>query len=209
MGYLYFKNSIEFYFDSYAQNKKGLDAVLKKAWKNALINYSKSNIKYHRINSKVLVDWNNLDQSVYLLYFSSRIAFLRGDINMASMFYRLNRMLNAIDVFYEVELPIHTMFIHPVGTVLGRAEFGDYLVVYQGVTVGSDLNGNFPKLDGNNVLFSNSSLLANSVLGKNCGLGARAFAYNVQVNDNQFLKADDKSKYIEPETAIIKKYYSV
>jgi len=210
MNFNFYKKSIEIYFNNYSWNKNNLESILKQSWELATINYSKSSIKYHTNNDlTVNVDWNNLDQSVYLLYFSSRIAFESGDVNMASNFYRLNRMLNAVDIFYEVILPIHTMFVHPVGTVLGRAKFNDYLVVYQGVTVGSDLLGNFPNLLGQNVLFSNSSILANSILGVNACLSAKSNAYNLDIPADHYLKNDGKIHLLKDPNQIINKYYNV
>ena len=71
-----------------------------------------------------------LDDEIPYNYGRSREAFKRGDIEVAVWWYRQNRIQHSIDLFYEVDLPQHVMYVHPVGTVLGRATYGDYLCVY-------------------------------------------------------------------------------
>ena len=71
------------------------------------------------------------------LYFLSQEYKSDENEELASRFYLLNKYLFGIDIYYEVNLPKIFMFIHPVGTVLGRAEYNDYLVVYQRCGVGS------------------------------------------------------------------------
>jgi serine O-acetyltransferase len=51
--------------------------------------------------------------------------------------------------------------------VLGRAGYGDYLAVYQGVTVGSDLEGNYPQLHEGVVLFGGARVIGRAHLGAN------------------------------------------
>ena len=50
-----------------------------------------------------------------------------------------------MDWYWAIELPEHFVVEHLVGTVLGRAEYGDYFCVYQGVTVGGN-KGIYPRI---------------------------------------------------------------
>lgn len=75
------------------------------------------------------------------LYRMSRIAYLDGDINTADCLYYLNKIMHSIDWFYQVDLPIHFLAEHPLGSVLGKAKYGDYLFVYQGTTIGGNRRG--------------------------------------------------------------------
>src|SRR5437588_860224 len=80
-----------------------------------------------------------------------------GDPRLAACVYGLNKALHGLDVFYEVELPTIFAFQHPVGTVLGRAHYSNYLLVYQRCTVGSTLSGESPTFEPGVVLFGGSS----------------------------------------------------
>lgn len=65
--------------------------------------------------------------------------------------------MHSVDWYYEIELPDHFMVEHPVGSVLGRATYGDYMYIYQGVTIGGNISLNegnvaYPVL-GENVTF--------------------------------------------------------
>ena len=75
--------------------------------------------------------------------------------------------MHSIDWFYAVELPVHFLCEHPLGSVLGRAIYGDYLFVYQGTTVGGNRNKgilSYPKIGTNVVLYANATILGNTVI---------------------------------------------
>lgn len=57
----------------------------------------------------------------------------------------LNRILNNFMFSYKGKLPNVFLFAHPVGTVLGNADYGEYLVISQDVTINTckDENGAF------------------------------------------------------------------
>ena len=61
---------------------------------------------------------------------------------------------------------------HPLGSVLGQASFGEYLVVYQGVSVGGDLKLRYPKFGDGVALFAKSSVIGASQIGSNCAIGS-------------------------------------
>jgi serine O-acetyltransferase len=95
----------------------------------------------------------------------SREVFLKSnDFTLAKKIYLLNKALFCLDVFYEVELPPIFLFVHPVGTVLGRAKYSDYLVVYQRVGVGSN-HGIYPTLGEYVTLHPGAMVLGNSQVG--------------------------------------------
>lgn len=127
--------------------------------------------KYYRRGELTVYDHLNTDQHAAFLYLVSHGLWAEHDDSaLASKVYGLNKALHGIDVFYEVELPAVFLFQHPVGSVLGRARYGDYLVVYQGVTVGSDLDGNYPELGEGVVLFGGSRVIGRARIGPNSWL---------------------------------------
>lgn len=116
------------------------------------------------------------DQYASFLYVLANQAWKDGmDPVVSSKLYLLNKALHALDVFYEVELPEIFLLGHPVGTVLGRAQYGSRLVVMQNCTVGNRGNrdeNRYPIIGKGVVLGSSSVVLGASVLEDEVCVGA-------------------------------------
>ncbi len=63
------------------------------------------------------------------------LAFWGGDIHraIADKIYYLNRALNSVDLFYEVALPRIWSCEHPLGSIMGRAPYGENFFLCKGV----------------------------------------------------------------------------
>jgi len=122
------------------------------------------NNKYFRVDDSVILNHLHADQYCMFLYFLSNEFFINGEIAAAERFYFLNRALNSVDIFYEVELPKVFLLGHPIGTVLGRANYGDFFRVSQGCTVGNN-HGIYPVIGKGVAMYANSSIIGNSNIG--------------------------------------------
>lgn len=145
-------------------------------------------MKYYREDSRVLFNHLHTNQYAAFLYFLSHALYRRdGDPSIAAKVYALNKALHGLDVFYEVELPDIFLFEHPVGTVLGRATYGDYLVVYQQCTVGANF-GVYPVLGAGVVLYAGSAIIGRCRVGDNSWIaaGARVIDADVPVDTIAF-----------------------
>jgi serine O-acetyltransferase len=112
-------------------------------------------------------------QYAAFLYYTANSAFsCLGDDDLATRLYLLNRMLFSIDVFYEVELPDVFYWEHPVGTVLGRARYGEYLTIYQHCTVGGNTRLEYPELGRGVTLFAGATVLGSSTIGDDVQVSA-------------------------------------
>jgi serine O-acetyltransferase len=111
----------------------------------------------------------------------SNQAWRENKITLAEKLFYLNKALNGFDCFYSVELPKIFMLVHPVGTVLGNAKYQDYLVVYQNVTVGSTLSGQYPEFSQGCILYSKASVIGKCKLGENAIVGANCLVINTDV----------------------------
>lgn len=132
-----------------------------------------------------LFDHLHGDQYAQFLYFVSHALFRSGgDTRLASKVYALNKALHALDVFYEVELPDVFCWQHPVGTVLGRGKFQDYLFVYQRVTVGGNLRGVYPRIGRGVCLFGDTAVTGDCTVGDNVyvSLGTKLIENDVPSN---------------------------
>lgn len=114
-----------------------------------------------------------------------------GDIDAALRYYRKNRAEHGVDLYYEVALPRHVVLVHPVGTVLGRATYGDYFVAYQNVGVGSTLDGSRPVFGEGVVLFPGAKVLGDAVVGSNCFITANTVVQGRTIPDNSIVIGTD------------------
>lgn len=133
--------------------------------------FSKINVKYFWKDNSVYFDHLHADQYAMFLYLLSRTLFQNNaDIEVCNKLFQLNRYLHGIDVFYEVALPDIFLFVHPLGTVLGRAKYGNYFLVYQRCNVGSNKNV-YPAFSDYVTLHPGAAVLGNCQVGKNCKIG--------------------------------------
>jgi serine O-acetyltransferase len=141
--------------------------------------------KYYFDGSNTLFDHLHGDHYAAYLYILSNVIFTtsRND-ELAARVFLLNKALHGCDIFYGVTLPEVFLLIHPVGTVLGNATYGNYLVAYQNCAVGSLENGTYPVFEGENVLFARAAVLGNCHVGRNVVVAANAFLLDVDVPAN-------------------------
>lgn len=108
-----------------------------------------------------------LDQECLALYRLARACWVRGDEAGALALHRRIRAEHSVELWPGVELPEHVVAVHPVASVLGRADYGDYLVFYQNCGVGSDVDGNRPTLGRGVCLFPGARILGAAEIGDN------------------------------------------
>ena len=142
--------------------------------------------RFWRDGEMVFSPWYSVTWMIFL-YRLSHLLSENGNAHEADVFYYLNKIMHSIDWFYQVDLPVHFMAEHPLGSVLGRARYSDYLFIYQGTTVGGNRKGNsidYPTLGSNVVMYANSTVLGDSVIGNNVIISADTFIINGRIPDN-------------------------
>lgn len=106
-----------------------------------------------------------------------------------------------------INLPNHFLAEHPIGSVLGRAEYGDYFFVYQGTTVGGNRKDGiiyYPTLGENVLMYANSTVLGNTKIGNNVIIAANSYLINEQIPNNciVFGRSPDITIKVESEDKI-------
>lgn len=151
--------------------------------------FSKIKVRYFKnVSGDPFFNHLNGDHySMFLYILSNQIFEELGDENLAAKCFLLNKTMFGLDAFYKIKLPEHFLFVHPVGTVLGNADYGDYLVVYQNVTVGSKTDGVYPRFTGQNILYSGSTVIGSSTLGLNSVMGANSFLMDREIPDHHIV----------------------
>lgn len=152
---------------------------------------SKIKLKYYnlKVKDKPVFNHLNTDHICTFLYFLANTAYNEKiEKKFIEKFFYLNKILHSIDLFYEVEMPDIFLFSHPLGSVIGKAKYKNYLVIHQNVTVGGgDEKNIYPSIGEGAVLYSNSSILGDSSLGQNVILGANSSIINKKIDQNKIV----------------------
>lgn len=101
---------------------------------------------------------NSSQYCIYLYYLSNTIWRNERDAAVPTRLFCLNKTLNAIDLFYEIEMPDIFFIGHSVGIVLAKATYGNYLVLYQNSTVGKN-HGVAPVIGDGVVMYPNTAII--------------------------------------------------
>jgi len=142
------------------------------------------------------------DQYATFLYFLSNTLWKNGgNKTICDKLLYLNRTLHSIFISYKCKLPPHFLLAHPVGTVLGNADYDDFLVISQGVTVNTDLNGGGSPHIGKGVFLSADCYIigdSNLTIGNYVSVGVNCLVYQKSIPDNMVAKNINGSCVVEP-----------
>lgn len=117
---------------------------------------------------------------IYLYYFSNSCSSVNTEL--ADKLYYLNKILHSCDIYHEVKLPKSFFLEHPVGTVLGRATYGNNFFAMQNCTIGGN-KGVYPSIGNNVTLYSGAKILGNSRIGNNVTLSANTYVKDTDILD--------------------------
>ncbi|MBU0944667.1 MAG: hypothetical protein KJ804_03845 [Proteobacteria bacterium] len=107
-------------------------------------------------------DYLHSSQYAIFLYFLANTLWRKeGNQRICVKLFFLNKSLNGIDCFYEIEMPDIFFIGHSVGIVLAKATYGNYLVLYQNSTIGKN-HGIAPVLDQGVILYPNTAIIGAS-----------------------------------------------
>ena len=72
-----------------------------------------------------------LNTSLYavFLYYLARSLGENGEIVLADKIYYLNKIMNSVECYWNIELPNHFITEHPIGSVLGKGTYGDFFKI--------------------------------------------------------------------------------
>lgn len=158
-----------------------------KAKKQTLHSLATFNNKYF---DKKINPYNSVMYCVFL-YWLSKVVYIDGNRELADKIYYLNKMFNSVDLYYAIDLPSTWSCEHPLGSVMGRAKYGEHFFFYQGCTVGGNKNKTgeiqYPEIGDNVIMYSNSKILGNSKIGNNCKNAANCYIINQDIPDNSIV----------------------
>ena len=137
--------------------------------------------------------------SQFLYFYANSLWKTAENEDFARRLMILNRSISGTFVSYKCPLPPHFLFGHAVGTVVGNADYGDFVVFFQNVTVntGDDLGGTLvPKIGNGLFMAAGSSIIGKEPIGNGCSLGANVCLYNTPLKDNSVVALQDGNQII-------------
>lgn len=130
---------------------------------------------------------------VYLWYLANALWKDGASENILNKLYYLNKTLHAFDCMFNTALPDKFLVIHGSGTVLGKATYGNYLVVHQGCTVGIH-DQKYPTIGTGVALAANSAVIGGSILGDRVSVGNATSVFNTEVPSDHSVYRDRNGK---------------
>ena len=94
------------------------EIIFEQGYEKTVECFKKANCKYFD-EAKGLNPFNSVMYTNYL-YQVSHILYKEGFSKIADKVYYLNKMLNAVDLFYAIDLPEHWNCEHPLASVMGE-----------------------------------------------------------------------------------------
>ena len=149
--------------------------------------FSRIRCKGFLVDGKPCFNPFRTNQYCAFLYLLSRAA--RADAentDLADKIYALNKALHAVDLLYDTELPESFVADHPLGTVLGRATYGNFFSFQQHNTIGNNY-GRYPVIGEHVTLLAGASVVGDCRIGDNCWIAAGTFVKDQDVPDNSIV----------------------
>ncbi len=168
------------------QEKELVENIKEKVFNRLSICIGGVDNKYFKKDGKAFFSYTHSGQYLIYLYLLSNECAKNGYTSLKDKFYYLNKVLHSVDIYSEVNLPDVFFLEHPMGTVLGRAKYGNNFFAMQGCTIGGDKNS-YPVLGDNLKMYSNSKILGKCNIGNNVILGADASIKNTDIPDNSMV----------------------
>jgi serine O-acetyltransferase len=174
-----------FYIDE--SDKKHINSEMDRAISRTQYCFENTPNKYYSKEGETYFNvFHSGQYSVFLYYLANTIFKKNKNNTLSDRIYFLNKALNGCDLYYEISLPDIFMVEHPVGSVMGRAKYGEYFLFYQGCTVGGN-KGAYPTIGENVKMLSNSKIIGNSIIGDNVIMSANSYVKGENIPDNMIV----------------------
>lgn len=122
--------------------------------------------------------------SQFLYYLSNSLWNYSENKPICDKLIFLNKVLNGMFFSYKTKLPNIFLFGHPVGTIVGNADYSDFLVIFQNVTINTDTDelGNLaPKIGKGVFLSAGAKIIGNKSIGDRSSIGVNTTVFNEEI----------------------------
>jgi serine O-acetyltransferase len=170
-----------FVFDA-ANEGAVLDRAIDVTFERSMNCFSHIRNKYYRRDGQPRFDpFHSGLYSIFLYFLSNAISNMGPERHsLADRVYYLNKALNGVDLYHEIELPEIFFLEHPLGSVLGRARYSNYFSFSQNCTVGNN-RGVYPRLGENVSMMSGAKVLGDCDIGSHVILSANCYVKDTSI----------------------------
>jgi serine O-acetyltransferase len=206
---LYVSRQLDHFFpDSSPVNRVEIDRRIDLVLDRVNVCFSAVHNRYFQVEGQTRFNHLHSDQYAMFLYFLANTLYNeQADTWLCEKVFYLNKLLNGIDAFYEVELPEIFLFCHPLGTVLGRANYANHFLVNQECTIGaareaeSGKKSIYPILGEYCAIYKGAAILGNCHVGINCKISAHSLLIDQDLEANQVYIGTRSSHLIKRNTS--------
>lgn len=127
--------------------------------------------------------------AMFLVYLSNYIWKERQDKIVCDRIMYLNRILHSFLMSYKAKVPDIFWLAHPVGSVIGNADYSDYLYISQNCTINTagtadELKPHIGKFFS---MGAGAAVIGDKPIGDNCSIGVNAVLYDTELKDNSIV----------------------
>jgi serine O-acetyltransferase len=169
---------------------------------------SRTNYCVKRIKTTKITGFNYLNSGHYatFLYYLSHELWLldKNHLEDATRVFLLNKALNGIDLYFEVEMPKVFLIGHTVGMVFAKANYGENCIFHQGCTIGRN-EADRPNLGSGVILYPHASIIGKCNVRENTVVSPGVQIINQDTPGNCYVFIGDSGKLVFKE---IHEYFS-
>lgn len=204
----YLNNQLNNHFPDNKENFEHLSKYVDSALIRLQFCFSQIRLQHFSKNGIAIFNYLNGDQYCMFLYFVSNEAYQNDDELYYFKCSLLNKFLFSIDLFGHIKMPEIFLLVHPLGTIIGRATFDNYLVIYQNVTVGGVHSVNnsiqYPSFGKGVILYSKTSVLGNTHISDNTIIGANTSLIGKDYPENSLIIGSYPNNFVKPNELSVK-----
>lgn len=180
----------QFFPDGRMVNEKQFARAFAYALERAEYCFSRVALKAYHAQGVTFFSHLHADQYTVFLWFLSNSVYKEfEDEAIASKLFCLNKALNGVMCMYDAQLPDIFLILHGTGTVLGKAQYSDFLVCCHGCTVGA-AHGVYPVLGRGVALAPSSAVVGHCRVGDHVTIGTGALLRSQDVGSESLYYRD-------------------
>lgn len=148
----------------------------------------------------------------FLYYFSNSLWKLSENKPVCDKLICLNKALNGYFFSYKCGLPDIFVFIHSVGSIIGNAEYDDFLVILQNVTINTG-EERPPKLGKGVYLAAGAKIIGHQPVGDRTSIGVDALIYDQAIPADKVVERAPNGEIVvrdrRSELCMAQQYFNV
>lgn len=195
----YIEKQLQYYFpDKYIFKGNDIDIAFELALERTEYCFKHISLPGYTKNGEAMFSHLHSDQYSQFLYYLSNSLWKQSENKpICDKIIFMNKVLNGMFYSYKAKLPNIFLFGHPVGSIIGNADYSDFLVVLQNVTINTDTDndGNLaPKIGKGVFLGAGAKIIGNKSIGDRSSIGVNTMIYNREIPNDSIVYTNSDGK---------------